>query len=73
MSFVPEVIADGSGKWCANGLRFATEQEAHAYLGDLAMRWTQVRDVRVVPSEDDVNARIVANRLQHWPWDGAEA
>jgi len=69
MSFKPEVIADASGKWCANALRFATEIEANAYVGDLAMRWTAVRDVRVVPSEDDVNARIVANQLQHWPWE----
>jgi hypothetical protein len=24
MSFKPEVIADSSGKWCGNALRFAT-------------------------------------------------
>lgn len=72
MSYKPEVIADDSGKWCGNGLRFATEQEAQAYVGDLAMRWTAVREVRVVPSEDDVNCRIVNNRMQHWPWEGRD-
>ena len=28
MSFKPEVIADTSGKWCGNALRFATREEA---------------------------------------------
>jgi hypothetical protein len=73
MSFKPEVIADNTETWCANGLRFATEQEAQHYVADLMMRWLSVRDTRVVPSEEDVNARIVNNRLQHWPWEGRDA
>lgn len=72
MSYKPEVIADGSGQWCGNALRFATEQEAQHYVNDLMMRWLSVRDTRIVPSEDDVNARIVNNRLQHWPWEGRD-
>ena len=28
MSFKPEVIADSSGKWSGNALRFATREEA---------------------------------------------
>ena len=28
MSFKPEVIADSSGQWCGNALRFATREEA---------------------------------------------
>jgi len=71
MSFKAEVIADGSGKFCGNGLRFATEHEAGHYVGDLAMRWTSVRETRVVASEDDVNARIVNNKLEHAPWGPA--
>jgi hypothetical protein len=66
MSHKPEVIADHTEVWCGNGLRFATEQEATVYVNDLARRWTAVRDVRVVPSEGDVNARIVNGRLEHW-------
>ena len=43
-----EVIADSSGKWCGNGLQFETETEAETYAQDLSMRWTAVRDWRVV-------------------------
>ena len=32
MSFKPEVIADLSGTWCGNALRFATREEATATL-----------------------------------------
>lgn len=66
MSYKPEVVTDDSGKWYGNALRFATEEEAQAYVGDLSMRWTLVRDVRVTTSEEDVNARIVSNKLQMW-------
>jgi hypothetical protein len=34
MNFKPEVIADPSGKWCDNALRFATREEAEA-----TVRW----------------------------------
>ena len=43
-----EVLADSSGKWVPNDLRFATTEEAKAYALDLAIRWTLVRDWRVV-------------------------
>lgn len=54
MSYKVEVIADSSGTWAGNGLRFATEEEAAAYAVDLASRWTLVRETRVVPSDDPV-------------------
>jgi hypothetical protein len=54
-SWKPEVIADGSGKWCGNALRFATYEAAREYVLDLAQRWTAVREVRVVESDDPVN------------------
>ena len=54
-SFVAEVIADDSGQWVANGLRFATEAEAKTYAIDLWSRWTAVRKYRVIPSLDPVN------------------
>jgi hypothetical protein len=59
VSFKPEVIADASGKWCGNALRFATEREAEQSARDLAMRWTAVRDYRASPSDDPVSHRIV--------------
>lgn len=63
MSFKPEVIADSSGKWSGNALRFATRKEAEANVQNLAMRWTLVRDTRVVESDDPVNYRWTENGL----------
>ncbi|MEK9735992.1 MAG: hypothetical protein VW239_01550 [Candidatus Nanopelagicales bacterium] len=63
MSYAPEVQTDSSGKWAGNALRFATEAEADAWAADLAMRWTLVRDIRVVESPDPVNYAIVDGRL----------
>jgi hypothetical protein len=64
MSWKPEVIADSSGQWTANGLRFATKPEAEANALNLAMRWTAVRDTRATESEDPVNYRWTANGLE---------
>jgi hypothetical protein len=36
MPFKVEVIADNSGRWCGNGLVFATRQEGEQYARDLA-------------------------------------
>jgi hypothetical protein len=55
VSFVAEVIADDSGKWVGNGLRFATPESAKSYAKDLYSRWTAVRQWRVTPSSDPVN------------------
>jgi hypothetical protein len=57
MSFRPEVVADSSGTFVPNGLRFATEAEAQAYVKDLMWRWTAVRDTRVVECTDPVSYR----------------
>ena len=54
-SFKGEVIADDSGKWVSNGLRFATYAEADCYVVDLSIRWTLVRECRVVESDEPVN------------------
>jgi hypothetical protein len=64
MSFKPEVIADSSGQWCGNALRFATREEADANVQDLMMRWFAVRETRVVESDDDpINYRFVDHKL----------
>ena len=60
MSFKPEVIADNSGKWSGNALRFATREEAEANVQDLMMRWFAARDTRVVECDDPVNYSYVA-------------
>src|SRR5713226_6511845 len=64
MSFKPEVIADTSGKWCGNALRFATREEAEANVRDLMMRWFAVRETRIVESDDPVNYLYIDGRLE---------
>jgi hypothetical protein len=64
-SWAPEVIADSTGKWCGNQLRFATREEAEQNVFDLAMRWTSVRDTRVVESDDPVNYSYHNRQLRH--------
>jgi hypothetical protein len=53
-SWKAEVIADSSGKWCGNALRFATREGAEVYALDLFSRWTAVKEWRVVESTDPV-------------------
>jgi hypothetical protein len=55
MSYKAEVIADGSGKWVGNSLRFRTRIEAETYVSGLASRWFAVRETRVVECDDEVN------------------
>jgi hypothetical protein len=54
-SWKPEVIADDSGKWTGNGLAFAKKEDAEEWVRDLSLRWTLVRDTRVVPSDEEPN------------------
>jgi hypothetical protein len=63
MSYKIEVLADSSGKWASNTVRFETADEAKAYGHDLASRWFAVRQVRTVPSDDPVTHRFDADRL----------
>lgn len=63
MSYKPEVRADSSGIWSSNALRFATRDEATAYVKDLKWRWTSVRDTRVVEVDDPVSHAWVDGRL----------
>jgi hypothetical protein len=64
MSWKPEVIADSSGTWCGNSLRFATKEEAESNVLDLASRWFLVRETRVVESDDQVNYAWVDGKLE---------
>lgn len=65
VSYATQVIADNSGKWAGNALRFATELEALDYVADLAWRWTLVRQTRVIQSQDPVNAEMHEGQLRH--------
>lgn len=64
MSWIPEVIADSTGNFCGNGLRFATKEEAEANVRDLMMRWFAVRETRVVESTDPVNYKWTDKGLE---------
>jgi len=46
-----EVIADSSGIWAGNALRFASIDEAKEYAIDLYSRWTLVSQMRAVHIE----------------------
>ena len=63
MSFMVEVIADSSGKWCSNTLRFGTKDEAQDYGRDLHSRWCSIRQWRVSDSPDPVTARWAGKRI----------
>lgn len=55
MSYAPEVQTDSTGKWYGNALRFATKEEAEKNVGVLMWNWAQVRDTRVIETDDPVN------------------
>jgi len=63
MSFAPMVRTTESGSFATNALRFATREEAQAWLDDLVCRWFAVRDVRVDESTDPVNYAIRDGKL----------
>ena len=63
-SWKAEVIADLSGQWCGNSLRFALPGEAQNYADDLASRWTLVRQTRIVGSADRVTHRFIDGQLR---------
>ncbi len=48
MDYAVEVIADSSGTFCGNGLKFDTVEAAEIYAKDLWSRWTAVKEWRVV-------------------------
>jgi hypothetical protein len=56
-SWYPEVVADSSGTWLGNALRFQTKEEAEASASDLQTRWILVTRTRAMPSDDQINYR----------------
>ncbi len=70
MSWKPEVIADNTGKWLDNALRFATRAEAQARAQHMHETWMAVRDYRATRSRDPVNYRYLDGALI--PVDSAE-
>jgi hypothetical protein len=65
MSWKAEVITDSGDKWISNALRFATKEEAESYVADLLLRWSAVRETRVVECADPVNYAFVDGRARN--------
>lgn len=63
-SWKPEVMADSSGNWYDNALRFATEKEAFDNARNLMQRWLAVRDFRATECDDPVNYSYVNGKLE---------
>jgi len=61
-----EVVADRSGEFCGNALRFDFIDDASLYAIDLASRWTAVRAWRVV---NNAGLIVAASTLK---WVGGE-
>lgn len=47
--------SDPTARWGENALRFATYEEAEAWAIDLSIRWTAVREITVLESDDEPN------------------
>jgi hypothetical protein len=63
VSYAAEVIADDTGRWTGNQMRFPTEVEAMAYATALSWRWIAVREWRAVPSTDPVTHAIINGQV----------
>ena len=53
-SYKPEVRTFGEQSFHGNALRFATAEEAEAYVLDLMMRWTRVEETRAAACDDPI-------------------
>jgi hypothetical protein len=54
-SFKVGVLTPGDRDWCFNGMRYRYPEAAERAGTSLALRWTAVRDIFVLPSEDEPN------------------
>ena len=65
-SYSPEVIADSSGKFFGNTLRFPFtpdgKRAAEDWVAGLAERWTLVISTRVIETTDEPNQSTGATR-----------
>lgn len=56
--YAVEVVADSSGEFCGNGIKFETVKAAEAYAIDLFSRWTAVKKWRVINSTTKAVVRV---------------
>lgn len=53
MIYRVEVLADDSGCWVGNGMRFDTVDEAEQYARGLQYHWSAVREWKVTPVKEE--------------------
>ncbi len=70
-SWKPAVVADSSGKWAYNGLRFKTRQEAYESAAELAGRWFLVTKYDAHASDDEPTHAWLLGQL--WELDKVPA
>jgi hypothetical protein len=64
LSYAPQVKKfDGDDGWLGNGLRFATDREAEAWIAAAFGRQMLKRNARIVISDDPVNYAWVDGKL----------
>jgi hypothetical protein len=64
MSYAPQVKKfDDDDRWLGNGLRFATDREAEAWIAAAFGRQTLKRNARIIISDDPVNYAWVDGKL----------
>ena len=65
MSYAPQVKKfDGDDCWLGNGLRFATDREAEAWIIAAFGRQMLKRNARIIISDDPVNYAWVDGKLR---------
>ncbi len=63
MSYEGQVIADSTGEWIGNEIRFGTREEAEGYVRNVSINWTLVRETQVVETTDPVTHMLLDGML----------
>jgi hypothetical protein len=60
-----KVVVTGSpnAEAVANRVRFGRHEEAQMYLFDLVARWRRIKEIRIVPSADQITDAWINQRL----------
>lgn len=66
-SYRVQVVADSSGEWVGNAMRYRSHDEADNAGKDLLCRWLLAQRYRVVPSDDQPNTDGKGNYVRPEP------
>lgn len=62
-NYKAEVMCAGETTWAGNSLVFPSDVQAREYVDDLMMRWTAVKDTRVVETDAPTNYVYAEGKL----------